>query len=153
MGSPGQHRKRRRQQRPEASPASGSTDSSAAEPVQAVVEEHVLIQQWGFDVLVRVVPLGWRELVSTAAPAKQKTSTDSPEMYSNPLYTSEDTSASSMSDDAGALPPLHHVWLETSVLTCRAPIMVISGLLAISSPMHDKDLVNMPSGFPPEAPR
>ena len=67
----------------------------------------MLIQQWGFDVTVRVVPLGWREPVSLAAPANHKTSTDSPHMYSNPLYTSEDTSASSTSDDAGALPHLH----------------------------------------------
>ena len=102
---------------------------SAAESVQAVVEEHVLIQQWGFDVIVRVVPLGWKEPDSMAAPAEHKTSTDSPHMYSNPLYTSEDTSASSMSDDAGALPPLHmfHAWHVKFVFIYHASVVVITG--------------------------
>ena len=88
----------------------------------------MLIQQWGFDVTVRVVPLGWREPASMAAPAKQKTSTDSPHMYSNPLYTSEDTSASSMSDDAGAIGPPYvlHVSDERCRLICPASVAVFT---------------------------
>ena len=88
----------------------------------------MLIQQWGFDVTVRVVPLGWRESVSMAAPAEHKTSTDSPHMYSNPLYTSEDTSASSMSDDTGAIGPLHvlHVLDERCRFVCLASVAVFT---------------------------
>jgi len=63
----------------------------------------VLIQQWGFEVILRIVPLGWHDSESTA-PEKRRTSLETHSMYNNPLYTSEDTSASSLSDDAG----MHH---------------------------------------------
>ena len=61
----------------------------------------MLIQQWGFEVIVRVVPLGWQDSDSTA-PEKRRTSLETANnIYTNPLYTSEDTSASSVSDDGG----------------------------------------------------
>ena len=72
----------------------------ASEAAQAPAEEHVLIQQWGFEFIVRVVPLGWQDS-KTTAPEKRRTSLEAASMYTNPLYTSEDTSASSVSDDAG----------------------------------------------------
>ena len=98
--SPGQNRKRRR-------PRKLVDPLFAAEPegpepgaAQAPAEEHTLIQQWGFEVIVRVVPLGWQDS-ETTAPEKRRTSLETANVYTNPLYTSEDTSASSVSDDAG----------------------------------------------------
>ena len=68
----------------------------------------MLIQQWGFEVIVRIVPLGWQDS-ETTAPEKRRTSLETAKIYSNPLYTSEDTSASSVSDDAGEREEsLHH---------------------------------------------
>ena len=72
----------------------------AAGAAQTPAEEHVLIQQWGFEVIVRVVPLGWHDS-DTTAPEKRRTSLETANIYFNPLYTSEDTSASSVSDDGG----------------------------------------------------
>jgi hypothetical protein len=106
--SPGEGRKRRRPRKPPAAlqiPVDADTPAAAA---QKPAEEHILIQQWGFQVVVRVVPLGWKDSQSTA-PEKRKTSLESHSIHSNPLYTSEDTSPSSVSDDAGALPVSHDI--------------------------------------------
>ena len=101
--SPGDGRKRRRPRKPPALqqiPADADVPAAAA---QKPAEEHTLLQQWGFEVIVRAVPLGWKDSQSTA-PEKRKTSLENHSIYSNPLYTSEDTSQSSISDDAGTLP-------------------------------------------------
>lgn len=97
--SPGQNRKRRRPSKP-VDPHVSAQPEPAAGAAETPAEEHVLIQQWGFEVIVRIVPLGWQDS-ETTAPEKRRTSLETANMYSNPLYTSEDTSASSDSNDAG----------------------------------------------------
>lgn len=68
------------------------------------VEEYVLVQQWGFSINVRVLPPLWREPKSTESFLQKNMNHDSrPSMYTNPLYTSEETSTSSASD-TGKLP-------------------------------------------------
>lgn len=101
--SPGDGRKRRRPWKPPAAPQIPADADLPAAAAQKPAEEHILIQQWGFEVIVRVVPLGWKASQSTT-PERRKTSLESHSIYSNPLYTSEDTSQSSVSDDAGVLP-------------------------------------------------
>lgn len=63
------------------------------------VEEYVLVQQWGFSINVRVLPPLWREPESSEALLQKNMNHDMrPSMYTNPLYTSEETSTSSISD-------------------------------------------------------
>lgn len=102
LGSSGQQRKRRRPRAFAAPQAPGEASSSSAEAAQRPVEEHVLIQQWGFEITLSIIPLGWKEQRSSATD-KGKAPLENHNTYNNPLYTSEDTSASSVSDDAGAL--------------------------------------------------
>ena len=110
--SPGQNRKRRRPRKLADPLLAAEPEEPAADAAQAPAEEHTLIQQWGFEVIVRVVPLGWQDS-ETTAPEKRRTSLDTANMYTNPLYTSEDTSASSVSDDAGE----HHESMQHNL--CR----------------------------------
>ena len=68
------------------------------------VEEHVLVQQWGFSINVRVLPPLWREPASSEPLLQKEVIHDTrPSLYTNPLYTSEETSTSSVSD-TGKLP-------------------------------------------------
>lgn len=63
------------------------------------VEEHVLVQQWGFSLAVQVLPPLWSELEPReTAPERKLAHEQKSSVYTNPLYASEETSTSSYSD-------------------------------------------------------
>ncbi|BDA48871.1 hypothetical protein COCOBI_12-5540 [Coccomyxa sp. Obi] len=73
------------------------------------VQEHVLVQQWGFSIDVRVLPPLWREPESSEPLLQKNMNHDTrPSMYTNPLYTSEETSTSSVSDTVEMMEDLRH---------------------------------------------
>lgn len=60
--------------------------------------EHVLVQQWGFTVTVRVLPPLWAEPRAEVPSQLKSPSRHQQLAYLNPLYLYEETSTSSYSD-------------------------------------------------------
>ena len=101
---------RRKRFRAASGPTPGAVSGASASDVPAragprerepPVEEHMLVQQWGFSLTVRVVPPHWSEPEAGAALQGSMAQEAKPSMYTNPLYASEETSTSSYSDTGG----------------------------------------------------
>jgi hypothetical protein len=106
---------------PEAGASSGASASLAparATPLERdfPVEEHMLVQQWGFSLTVRVMPPLWSEPEEGAALQGKAAQDPRPSMYTNPLYASEETSTSSYSD-TGEPKMLSHLSLHGGLVT------------------------------------
>ena len=82
-----------------ATSAAAAGPSGAAALQDIPVEQHVLLQQWGFELTVRVPARGGQ-------PQEQPKDGDSParhqRIYTNPVYASEEASTSSTSDTGAA---------------------------------------------------